>query len=126
MKHSKPRYDYGFITYRLIVLIGFAIDFLVYSSLIFFGHSVLFANLIGFSVGAVLNVILIRQLVFAPKFSLSKDVLLTLTLNGGLFLTSTFVLVWLVDSLGFNPYGTKLFVNAATFIINFIVRVLIF
>ena len=95
---KKARSDFGFVAYSFVVLVGFSVDFLVYSTMVFMGRSILVANLVGFSVGSVLNVVLIRKLVFTPKFKLSKDVLLTLGLNGFLFLLGTLCLWWLVTS----------------------------
>lgn len=94
--------------------------------MVFLGSSIIVANLVGFLVGSLINVVLIRQLVFTPKFKLSKDVLLTWGLNGFLFLLGTLFLWWLVSGLEFNAYVSKLGVNGLTFVCNFITRVILF
>lgn len=85
------------------------------------------ANLICFLVGAFVNLLLIRKYVFQfNRFALINDYVATITVNGGLILFGSFVLVWVVGSFEINVYLAKLLISGATFACNYLLRKLYF
>lgn len=81
------------------------------------------ANTAGFCVGAIVNVILIRQFVFADcRFRLSTDLQLSFMSNGVMFGFGMGML-WLFVELGsINPFIAKLLTNGTTFLVNYMIR----
>jgi len=114
--------------YFAAVLVGYAADLLIYAALVHSGWSVVSANVLAFLVGAVLNAVLIRALVFSQerRFGWRADMALTIGVNLAVFAVGTTLLSWLVDRQGLNPYGSKVAVNAATFGLNFGIRAVFF
>ncbi len=91
------------------------------------GVTVYPANVGGFFVGALVNVLLIRWFVFKDnRFSLLKDVGLTLVSNGAMLLVGMLLLWVLVELLNVGAYTAKLCSNAATFVLNYMIRVIFF
>ena len=113
--------------YFVVAACGFCVDFAIYATLVAIGISVYWANAAGFCVGAIANVILIRAFVFMDsRFRLGQDVLLTVAANGAMLGLGMGVLWILVDALHVNPYWAKLFTNGATFVLNYVTRVVFF
>jgi len=123
----KPLISKAQFRYLIVATCGFCVDFLIYVALIVVGASVYWANAAGFCVGAVVNVLLIRNFVFPDsRFKLSADLPLTFALNG-VMLGVGMALLWvLVDSLSVNPYWAKLVSNGTTFVLNYVTRAVFF
>jgi len=108
-------------------LCGFVADYIIYAILVSSDVSVYVSNGIGFVIGTVVNVVLIRRFVFKnSRFSLSTDLNLTLMSNGSMLVLGMGVLWLLVEHLGISPYWAKLIVNGLTFVINYIIRAIFF
>lgn len=91
------------------------------------GVSIYLANAVGFCVGAVVNVLLIRKYVFPDsRFKLSADLPLTFAVNGAMLGVGMGLLWVLVDLLSVNPYGAKLLTNGTTFMLNYVTRAVFF
>ena len=106
---------------------GFCVDFAIYATLVAIGISVYWANAVGFCVGAIVNVILIRVFVFTDsRFRLGQDVLLTVAVNGAMLVLGMGVLWTLVDALHVNPHLSKLLTNTVTFVLNYVTRAVFF
>ena len=74
-----------------------------------------------------MNAFLVRRCVFdGHRFPVGVDFALTLAVNVGVFFAGTWLLAWLVNDSGMNPYIGKIVINAFTFAFNFIVRALVF
>lgn len=118
---SKP------VLYFLAVSFGFGVDFSIYAVLSYLGYSIYLANVLGFCVGASVNVLLIRWFVFSDsRFNLHTDILISVLANG-LMLCVGMVLLWLmVEFFLFNPYLAKFFANCITFVLNYITRLVFF
>lgn len=115
------------LRYLLVVTGGFGVDFIVYATLVSWGESVYVANLAGFCIGAVFNVLLIRRFVFPDcRFRIGADLLLTVLANGTMLAVGMVVLWVLVDGLSINPYLAKLFANGLTFTLNYATRATFF
>ena len=113
--------------YFLAVVSGFCVDFLIYAAIVVLGHSVYLANLAGFCVGTVINVVLIRVFVFPDsRFRLAADISLTFAANGAMLVLGMGALWLLVEVALVNPYWAKLLTNGTTFALNFITRTVIF
>jgi putative flippase GtrA len=111
----------------LVVFCGFCVDFLIYSILVFHGISIYVSNLAAFFVGTILNVILIRKLVFRDnRFKFLTDIQLTFAANGATLGLGVGILWGLVELCSFNPYLAKLLTNGITIIINYLIRILFF
>lgn len=110
-----------------VVLVGYGVDFSLFSVLVLFGSGVVLANTVAFLVGSVVNAVLVRRFVFRNhRFQAGTDLVLTLLVNVAFFGIGTLLLSWLVASLGANPYGAKILVNGATFAGNFATRAIFF
>lgn len=115
------------LTYLVVVLVGYAVDFAAFSLLVALGVWLVLANSVAFVAGAVINAILVRRLVFSDnRFHPGTDLLLTLMVNVLFFLFGTWLLWWLVGSVGMNPYGAKILTNGFTFAGNFTARAIFF
>ena len=102
-------------------------DFLIYAALVSIHVSVYWANVAGFSVGAVVNVVLIRKHVFVDnRFPLRTDLPLTFVANGLMLGVGMGILWVLVDFLGVDPYLAKLLTNGTTFMLNYLTRACFF
>jgi putative flippase GtrA len=117
----------GPLRYLIVVICGYGVDFIVYSALITMAMSIYWANAVGFCVGTVVNILLIRKFVFPnSRFKLKADLLLTFVING-LMLGVGMCLLWvLVNLVLINPYGAKLLANGVTFTLNYIIRAVFF
>lgn len=115
------------LRYFVAVVCGFCIDFLIYATLVALGVSVYLANAAGFSVGTVINVILIRAFVFPDsRFRLGTDVPLTFVTNGVMFILGMGLLWLLIELASVNPYWAKLLTNGTTFVLNYVTRAAFF
>jgi putative flippase GtrA len=102
-------------------------DFAVYLMLVPLGVSIYWANVAGFCLGSVVNVILIRKFVFPhSRFRLSTDLQLSVASNGLMFGLGMVALWALVELAQIDPYGAKLLTNGATFVLNYVIRALFF
>lgn len=115
------------IQYFIIVLIGYLIDFSIYAFLIGIKFNIYLANLCGFCLGSITNVILIRSFVFKnPIYTLWKDLIYSLTTNS-LMLFLGFVFLYLcISSFEINPYISKIISNGLTFFLNYFIRKIYF
>jgi len=99
----------------------------MYAALVALGLSVYWANTVGFCVGSVVNVILIRKFVFLDsRFRLVRDLQLSFASNALMFLIGMGVLWLLVGFVEMNPYGAKLLTNGTTFVANYAIRAAFF
>lgn len=113
--------------YFAVVLCGYVLDFSIYALLIYFDWPIYKANFFGFIVGVFINVILIRIFVFPDsRFSIGIDLGLSVLALGLMFIVGMLILWILVDVFGFHPYGSKLFANGLTFMLNYIFRLVFF
>ncbi len=115
------------LKYFIVVLCGYAIDFSIYALLIYFEWPIYKANFFGFIVGVFINVILIRFFVFPDnRFSIGIDLGLSVLTLGFMFIVGMLILWIMVDVFSFHPYGSKLFANGLTFMLNYIIRSVFF
>ena len=115
------------LAYFCVVLVGFAIDLVLFALLVHWQVSVVLANTAAFLVGASCNALLVRAFVFdRNRFSLGVDLGMTLLVNVGVFMAGTVLLAWLVDEAGVHPYAAKLLANALTLTANFSIRATFF
>jgi putative flippase GtrA len=115
------------LRYAVVVLFGFTTDFGVYASLVWGGASIYVANVAGFCLGAVVNVLLIRRYVFpSSRFRVLHDIALTLASNGLMLLLGLMILWTLVEILGVGVYWAKVVTNGLTFALNYTTRVAFF
>lgn len=115
------------LTYLTVVMLGYIVDFSIYTLMLALGVWVVWANTIAFFVGAVVNAILIRRFVFPDnRFRAGKDLGLTLLVNIFFFVLGTWLLSWLVTTEGINPYVGKVLTNGLTFAGNFLTRAAFF
>lgn len=113
--------------YFFAIGFGFCVDYLIYSILVFNGTSIYLANTLGFIVGTIINVLLIRRYVFLKsRFQLLTDIPLTFIVTGVVFCVGMALLGILVELSILNPYWAKLLVNAITFVFNFLSRAIFF
>lgn len=123
----KPSTFKTHIRYFVAASCGFCIDFLIYAALVALGVSVYLANALGFCVGAVITVILIRAFVFPDsRFRLGADLQLTFVTNGAMFVLGMGMLWVLIYFAALNPYFAKLLTNGTTFVLNYVVRAVFF
>jgi putative flippase GtrA len=115
------------IKYFAVTLCGFFIDFSIYVSTISVTSSPYFANALGFLVGAAINVVLIRTLVFRDsKFPLGTDIIITILVNGMMLVVGMFMLWLQIDIMGASIYTAKLISNGLTFLLNYLTRFIFF
>jgi putative flippase GtrA len=123
----KPSTFSALLRYFVVATCGFCADFLIFALLVTLGMSVYLANAIGFCIGAIVNLILIRKFVFPnSRFQLITDLPLTLLLNGAMLGLGMGMLWLLVELVSINPYWAKLLVNGTTFILNYLTRAVFF
>lgn len=124
---QKPSTSRTRLRYFLVVVCGYCVDFAIYAAFVALGGSVYWANVLGFCVGSVFNVLLIRTFVFPEsRFRLTTDLQLTLLLNGVMFWFGMAVLWGLIELMAVNHYGAKLVANGLTFLGNYTTRALLF
>lgn len=100
---------------------------MIYVAIVASWHTIYWANVAGFCIGAALNVVLIRQYVFKDsRYSLPKDILLTMMANGIMLFFGILVLWLLVEHFLISPYGAKLAANGTTFVLNYVTRAIFF
>lgn len=115
------------VRYFGVALIGFAVDFATYALVLHATGQLALAHILGFVVGGSINVLLIRSFVFPDsRFSLLKDVVLTLGANGLMMLCGLVLLWTLVHQMTIEPHLAKLGTNAITFALNYATRKLFF
>jgi putative flippase GtrA len=109
--------------YVFIIMGGLIIDVAVFLYLIKVGMGYYFSYGLGFCFGAVVNVFLLRRYFHKARFSLLKDVLLTLFINVVTFFIGIaffWVLIsWVIDV----PIVAKLVSVVFTFVLNYLFRV---
>ena len=111
------------IKYFFAILVGYSLDFCLYVALLNYGCSVYVGNVVGFSFGLMVNILLIRIFVFRDnRFNFGLDLFFSILVNGLMFLVGTMLLWILVDKININPYWAKLEANGSTFILNYFVR----
>ncbi len=115
------------VRYFLVVLCGYSVDFLIYSFLVANGLAIYGANVAGFLVGSVVNVLLIRRFVFPEsRFSLAVDLRLSFMSNVAMFGLGMLLLWALVVLVNMNPYVAKVIANGVTFLFNYLIRKFLF
>ncbi|WP_243543945.1 GtrA family protein [Pseudodesulfovibrio tunisiensis] len=115
------------IRYTIVVIIGFCVDFSIYSGLVWGGLSIYVANVIGFTAGAMINVWLIRRFVFPDvRFKLMQDIGLTLISNGFMLLVGLLLLYLFAELMGIDAYLAKILANGTTFVLNYLTRATLF
>lgn len=111
------------LRYLAVVICGYAVDFFIYSLFASSGQSIYLGHAIGFVVGGSVNVVLIRRFVFtASRFTLVKDVFLSLGANGGMLVLGIGLLWFMTQRLSINLYCAKLATNGITFVVNYLTR----
>jgi putative flippase GtrA len=109
------------------VVLGYIVDFSIYSVLIQFGVSLFLSNTVAFFIGVTINTILIRRFVFSDsRFSFLSDLKLSLISNGMMFGVGMAVLWGLVRILAIDPYFAKIITNGFTFFVNYLIRIVFF
>lgn len=109
------------------MLCGYVADFAIYTALIAIECSPYFSNSVGFCVGTIINVALIRAYVFpVSRFPFVQDVLLTFMANGAMFFLGMCMLWILIDAFNTNLYLSKLLANGLTFVLNYATRSIFF
>lgn len=115
------------VRYFTVALIGFAVDFFAYALVLKATNQLALSHVTGFVIGGSLNVLLIRSLVFRDsRFSLHKDIALTLGANGLMMLLGLALLWALVHLASMEPHLAKLMTNGTTFSLNYVTRKLFF
>lgn len=115
------------LRYFLVALCGFSADYIIYAAIVFEGGSAYMANIAGFCIGAMINVILIRIFVFPEsRFRLGADILLTNLTNGAALGLGMGILWVQIEVLSVNPYWAKLVTNGLTFVLNYATRSILF
>lgn len=115
------------LRYFFAILCGYCIDFAIYAAFVASGASVYLANAAGFSVGSIVNVILIRKFVFSDnRFRLGTDIQLSFVSNSLMFGFGMIMLWVLVEMVAINPYLAKLLSNGSTFFANYMIRAIYF
>lgn len=110
------------IKYSLVMILGFSLDFILYSFMIHNNIPYYFSNFISYMIGSFICVVLIRLFVFtSPRFKLFVDYLFTLMSNGSVFLFG-FILLGILISFNINAFLAKLISNLITFIVNMFIR----
>jgi putative flippase GtrA len=110
-----------------VVLIGYVVDFAVYSALVLAGKGLVVSNAFAFCAGAAINAVLIRKWVFDNhRFEARSDFVLTFLTNVLVFAMGTWLLTWLVNAWRIDVYLAKGLSNAMTFGCNFAIRASIF
>lgn len=108
--------------YFFLLCGGYAADLLCYLLLLDAGINSYAAYLLGFCVGTVCNVLLLRRY-FAPgRHELLKDFMLTFAGNGATILGGLALYAALMRLGAITPVFAKVGSNAATFAVNYVVR----
>lgn len=103
-------------------LVGFGVDYGLYSLLLALTGRLILANVCARVVSAGVNFTLNRRVVFKSRESLFRSALQYFALAAAILLANTLLLRILADGLGLNRYGAKLCVEAALFIVSFLVQ----
>jgi putative flippase GtrA len=116
------------LKYLLTVIIGVIVDYIFYSCFYYaFGLGVIISNSLSFIIGTCVNLILVRKFVFTNyKFTLLKDIILTLGSNGSVYFIGILFMYYLVEYQKLNHYLAKTLVMGLTFFINYFIRKYIF
>ena len=123
---KKSIFKAGF-DYFCVVLAGFLIDLLVFTTLVHLEMGIVAANATAFLTGSACNALLVRVFVFEEnRFSLGIDVIMTFLTNVLVFMAGTALLAWLVKGQGLQLLTGKLISNAMTLIVNFAIRATFF
>lgn len=116
-----------FFIYSIIVIGVFFLDFTVYFALAINGFSIYFANAIAFVIGTIFNILLFRNFLGGKnRFSLSKDLFISLVFYMAILGTGTLMIWSLVEIAGQNIFVSKIIANGITFIINYLARIAFF
>lgn len=111
------------IKYFCAVVFGYLIDFFIYYFLVGSAVSIYLSASIAFFFGSLVNLLLIRQVVFTnPKYDFAKDLFFTLTSNISIFIVGILLLYLFYNVFGVGPYCSKVSSNLLTFLINFHIR----
>jgi putative flippase GtrA len=115
------------VKYLTTVTFGFLFDYAIYFFLVNNKISPYIANSISFTAGAIFTVILLRAFVFKKnQFSLFRDILLTFSTNGSIYLVGMAILFCCINILYLDLYLSKILTNSVTLIINYIIRLSFF
>ena len=111
------------LKYFSAVVCGYLVDFAIFILLIESGWSIYLANCVGFVVGSICNVILIRLYVFSDsRFELLHDLGYSLISNTLILFVGLAMLWLLVEQFNWTAIVAKVTANGLTFFINFIIR----
>ncbi|WP_170440138.1 GtrA family protein [Ruegeria arenilitoris] len=114
------------LSYFCAVTVGFTADVLVFLALSNLGWPILPANALGFLIGASVNVLLIRRLVFrGTPVPRHMDLLVTITSNVAIMLLGTLIIWTLSLQFGLSLFTAKIVASGCTLILNFAVRTLL-
>ena len=111
-----------FASYFAIVLVGYGVDVAAYIILMSGNCGAYVSYVLAMAIGMCANVVLLRRFFKKGRFTLIKDIWLTLVANATV-LSLGFVLYGiLMVLLGAGPLTSKLISSAVTFGINFSIR----
>ena len=112
----------GFLSYFVIALTGYCLDLFIYLMLLSTFSDVYYSYVVALVMGLSFNVVLLRRFFKKGRFSLLKDIWLTLLANG-FFLSLGFGLyAAMIALLGIAPLMSKLISSAITFGLNYMIR----
>lgn len=115
------------LKYLTTVTFGFLFDYAIYFFLVNNNISPYVANSVSFLSGAIFTVILLRVFVFKiNQFPLFRDIFLTLSSNGSIYLVGMVILFCCINIFYLNPYLSKILVNSVTLFINYLIRLSFF
>jgi putative flippase GtrA len=124
----KPKIVSFYIGYTIVVCVGFAIDLVLFLSLVeIVSVPVFYANLLAFLLGTVVNISLLR-IAFADsshRFSLAMDIAVATATGFGVAVFASFCLAVAIESYSVGILFAKLVMNAATLVVNATIRYII-
>ena len=103
-------------------LLGFMVDYALYSSLILFGAAPLSANIAARCVSASVNFSVNRRFVFQDKGPLAESAVRYAALALGILLCNSAILFLLTSGLGLNPLPAKLVTEAILFLFSYLAQ----
>lgn len=103
-------------------LLGFVVDYLLFSLLIAFTGVTAFSNIAARLVSATVNFSVNRKIVFKSKENLVKSAVQYFALAGVILAGNTCVLKLLTSAAGINPYVAKIITEILFFFVSWIVQ----
>jgi len=105
---------------------GVFIDLISFVILIKIGINHYFSYMIGYILGTIANLILLRYFFHKPRFKLFNDLLLTFVLNGSTAIAGLGLYWAVINFILSDELTAKLASMMVTFIFNYIIRIVFF